>query len=277
MSRLRPSYKQGFARYAAESANPGLWKGLVGLWAPPLGPTGLTLFDHGSFKSNGVLQNMEASGDWVIDERGYSLLMDGGASDEYITFSNPVVTGPPYTINIWVKLTNLPSAHGNEMVAWQFRDADADSQHWNNIRADDTNDFLQFNINDGGTTVLTGTVAVTAGVWEMYTGVVKAADSREVYLNGGGKNTSTASRSPAPWTRAFAGVQQQTSRGDHLNGQIGLITLYDQGLSQAKIQQLYELELGMLELRSRTVVGVTAAPAAGNPWYQYAQETAVAG
>ena len=35
-----PSYEQGFAQSAGESADPNLWDGLSGLWLPSLGPTG---------------------------------------------------------------------------------------------------------------------------------------------------------------------------------------------------------------------------------------------
>lgn len=37
-----PSYKSGFARSAAEAANPGLWDRLQGLWVPNLGVTAVT-------------------------------------------------------------------------------------------------------------------------------------------------------------------------------------------------------------------------------------------
>jgi len=40
-----PSYKSGYAKSASESANPNLWNGLVGAWAPRLGSTGTSLKD----------------------------------------------------------------------------------------------------------------------------------------------------------------------------------------------------------------------------------------
>ena len=39
-SPVRPSYKSGFARSAADSAYPGLWNGLVGAWVPSIGNNG---------------------------------------------------------------------------------------------------------------------------------------------------------------------------------------------------------------------------------------------
>ena len=77
MTLLIPSYKQGFARNAAESENPNLWKGLVGLWAPSLGPTGLTLYDQSGYRNDGTLTNMTPSNDWVVTEKGWALDFDG--------------------------------------------------------------------------------------------------------------------------------------------------------------------------------------------------------
>ncbi len=81
-----PSYKQGYARNAAESAAPGLWKGLVGPWAPSLGPTGLTLRDLSGFGNHGTLTNMDPVTDWVTTgQRGIPWALDiDGTGDDYI-------------------------------------------------------------------------------------------------------------------------------------------------------------------------------------------------
>jgi hypothetical protein len=50
-----PSFKQGFARCAAESEYPQFWDRLYGAWAPALGITGSTLLNFGHAKANGVL------------------------------------------------------------------------------------------------------------------------------------------------------------------------------------------------------------------------------
>ena len=74
----RPSYKQGYARSAAEAANPGLWKGLVFAGMTSLGPTGLTLRDISGRKNHGTLTNNPT---WVKTNKGWALDFDGnGAS-----------------------------------------------------------------------------------------------------------------------------------------------------------------------------------------------------
>ena len=65
-----PSYKQGFARCAAESDKPDLWTGLPGLWMPSLGVTGDTLRDISGYGNHGTLTNMDPATDWVMTEKG---------------------------------------------------------------------------------------------------------------------------------------------------------------------------------------------------------------
>ena len=49
-----PSFAQGFANCAAESAFPDLWRGLVGAWLPALGPSGERLLDRSATRAHGV-------------------------------------------------------------------------------------------------------------------------------------------------------------------------------------------------------------------------------
>ena len=91
-----PSYAQGFARYADESDAPGLWKNLVGLWVPALGPTGVTLHDWSGYKNNGTLTNMAPASDWVATEKGWALDFDG--DNDFIELGT-IPTGHPLQLN----------------------------------------------------------------------------------------------------------------------------------------------------------------------------------
>jgi hypothetical protein len=68
-----PNYAQGFACQRGESACRELWDGLVGLWAPFLGPTGGTLLEWSGRRNDGTLENMTAAADWVLGEKGWAL------------------------------------------------------------------------------------------------------------------------------------------------------------------------------------------------------------
>lgn len=107
ISRGRPSYHQGFARSAGESAYPGLWKDLRGAWIPSLGPTGTTLRDVSGYGAHGTLTNMDPSDDWRISERGYILNYDG-STNEHVLIGNPAhlqITGH-ITVQAWVRFTS---------------------------------------------------------------------------------------------------------------------------------------------------------------------------
>ena len=91
-----PSFAQGFAR-RGESASPNLWTGLVGAWSPPLGPTGLTLFDQSGYGNDGTLTNMDPATDWMMTEKGWALDFDG--SNDYVNCGSNLMN------EVWDELT----------------------------------------------------------------------------------------------------------------------------------------------------------------------------
>lgn len=97
-----PSWKYGFARSAGESDAPHQWDGLIGAWAPLLGPQGAALYDVSGYGRHGVLTSMDPAGDWLVDDRGYYLDFDG--TNDYVTFGD--VCDPldlDYSISCWLK------------------------------------------------------------------------------------------------------------------------------------------------------------------------------
>lgn len=110
-----PSYGQGFASpQHMKPANPGLWKGLIGLWVPSLGPIGLTLFDHSGFGNNGTLTNMDLATDWIMSPNGYALDFDG--SNDYVQITNQYTSldnGKPFSV-AWASRSKeaSPTAEG---------------------------------------------------------------------------------------------------------------------------------------------------------------------
>jgi hypothetical protein len=82
-----------------ESAYPELWDGVVGAWAPCLGPTGLRLHDHSRGMRWGTLTNMDAATDWLVTAGQYALDFDG--VDDYIAAGSlPDFTGD-FTLSAW--------------------------------------------------------------------------------------------------------------------------------------------------------------------------------
>lgn len=96
---MRPSW-QHYGTYD-ESAYPDLWDGVVGYWAPCLGPTGTRLFDVSRYNNWGTLTNMDPPTDWVIDGGQYALDFDG--TNDYTTGTPMQIYGTMnFTLAAWV-------------------------------------------------------------------------------------------------------------------------------------------------------------------------------
>ena len=112
MRGIRPSYHQGYARNASESENPGSWLGLVGAWAPALGPTGSTLRDVSGNNNHGTLTDMDPATDWVISGNprlpGWALDFDG--SNDYIDI--PSFNVANITIEAWIFVSDVADQGG---------------------------------------------------------------------------------------------------------------------------------------------------------------------
>ena len=101
----KPSW-QDYGTYD-ESAHPDLWNGVVGYWAPCLGPTGLRLHDLSRWNNWGTLTNMDAATDWVVDGGQYALDFDG--TDDHIpTRVVPGITSH-VTFSVWFKSRDVSS------------------------------------------------------------------------------------------------------------------------------------------------------------------------
>lgn len=98
-----PSFKNGFARSAGESRYPHLWRGLVGAWAPFLGPTGNMLPDWSGRWNRGTLTSMDIATDWVAASHGgHALDFDG--SNDYVTCGTATALNlTRLTIAAWLK------------------------------------------------------------------------------------------------------------------------------------------------------------------------------
>jgi hypothetical protein len=84
------------------------WDGLVGLWAPALGPTGNALFDLSGRSNHGTMQNMDPATDWVGSPGGWALDFDG--SDDFVEIGVSNVYLPSTTQPLTVLIQALPSS-----------------------------------------------------------------------------------------------------------------------------------------------------------------------
>jgi len=235
-SRVEPSWQNGFARSASESANPGLFEGLIGSWMPSFGPTGKTLRDVSGYRNDGTFTNMFFN-DWVIGERGYVLDFDG--SDDHIVVSDRDLLSPKHvTISSWVNFTDISAGSTVHVVAMK--------DHEYVLQAANSADAIQVGVSFTGTTfnILASSTSATSleGEWH-HIAMTWDGEVLSVYIDGVEDAT----------TSAFSGSIQNTSNdlaigikiaeeGGTVNpllGQISSVNIYDRALSHNEIQQLY--------------------------------------
>ncbi len=259
---ILPSYKGGFARNAAESANPNLWKGLVGLWSPSLGPTGLTLFDHASRKNHGTLTNMDQATDWVVSGspwNGYALNYD--ASNDRVVIQDAPALNISINISVGVWFKKALADDVRQFIAAKGTGiAGPTDDWWMEVQSDDT---LRFAIHKAGGAgrVHSPTLSVADTDWHFGLGTYDGAVVR-LFLDGveAGSGTAFAGTMQNPgnvMVIGTVGVQD----GLTWNGLIGSVALWSRIIVPSESRQLYEQPHAIIQPRSRIVVPAAAVAA----------------
>ena len=86
-----------------ESAFPHLWDGVVGAWAPCLGPTGLRLHDFSRMANWGNFVGLTAADGWTIQGGVYSV--QGGSSAGPRVDSSYLIPATNFTYDVWCRPT----------------------------------------------------------------------------------------------------------------------------------------------------------------------------
>ncbi len=263
-----PTYAQGFARSAAESANPGLWKELVGLWLPALGPTGLTLRDVSGHNGHTSL----TGGDWGnfdrwgITSRGYAVRFnpDGEAGGYAVTIPE---TMNSQGVSEWTLIINtnvMSTAVSREW--WQ----ELSGEFWQNyiVFSGSTNTLIWYTRDTS--TGLTGirNNDLNLSLADPFVGSLAfvyspARSFKGIYFNGELLGSTSTSIDPfnSSWTESVGDF------GEDLNGDCTQVARYNRALVSNEIQQLYVDPYAIVRQRAR-VYPAAAAPAGGttNPF-----------
>ncbi len=262
MSLLIPSYKSGFARNAAKSENPNLWKGLVGLWAPSLGPTGITLRDQSSSQNHGTLTNMDPATDWVASPNGWVLDFDGG--DDYVTIDGlEEDRDGSFSVSVWFKPADIANNVGiilgrgwaTGYVGWALRQK--------NSRLT----FLVPNaaLNGWLANLDCQTGVLVNGTW-YHIVFVKSGDVLIAYQDGEEVDRFTmASAAIGDNGRDFF-IGSGTSNFEAQywwEGQLLSVCIWNRALASSEIQSLYRDSSALLRPRRRVLVAAAAAPPGG--------------
>lgn len=226
MRGLIPSYKGGFARYAAESEAPELWRGLVGAWLPFLGPTGLTLRDWSGRHTHGTLIAM-APDDWVVDGEGYALDF---LTDDSVVMGQ-ALSGYPFSLTAWVCWDDV-----NEDTVVSV--SAGSNAYYHAIMG--LNSFIARTYSSGGgVDDADYNVIPTAGQWYFLVGVWASASSRKIYVDGGFKAEHTGTASAVGTAVTKIGVTADSTPFGYLNGRVSSVCAYNRILTDAEIAWLY--------------------------------------
>ena len=258
-----PSYKQGFARNATQSARPQDWKGLIGLWMPSLGPTGTKLFDLSGYGNHGTLTSMDPATDWVI-RPGWGYALDYDASDDHVLFgAASVLDVEPVTVSVWLKYTSTAERGiinintGSFTNDWQITT--------NNgtpagaivvVRSLTSSDNQQTDsaYNDGVWHLLTGVTAATAAAIKIYIDGLLVASSVVVEGFGSSSGMVLGARNTAPQS--------------NFGGSIGDLRIYDHALTAREVWEQYADPFGIVR-PSQDIIGRVAAAGLSIPVSMY--------
>lgn len=258
----RPSYANNFARSAGESANPNLWRGLVGAWVPGLGVTGSTVQDvsgygnHGTFSAN--------SPRWIQSINGPAVDFDG--VDESIALGN---SGPwDFTSEDFSAIIRLK--YDTSSSGWVLGHGRTSNGGWN---VDVDANRLSLKTYQSAAFQVTNTNILSADVW-YHAAFVRTGADVAIYINGSSNIFSAGTHiDPDSYSANFNIGAFTISTLLEYEGDIDLVEIYKRALTRSEICQLYVDPLAPFRLRRRITYSVPAA-AAGNPWYQYQQQTA---
>lgn len=256
-----PTYRQGFARYAAESEAPELWEGVVGAWLPFLGPTGSTLRDCSGLGRHGTLANMDLATAWVTDVDAwgnaiYTIGFDGDNDSILIPGwepSNPLAGQSACTFSVWLR-PDFDQTYGTEVYILEK------NQRPRFVFSPAIDDFTLV-IFTGGSQRWLATTGLTwnSGEWHNLTGIYNGSTWAS-YWDGKFETsmaaTGTIDDNPS-YNLRIGSFHDGTSPW---LGSLGQVTIYKRALSDSERWQSYIDPYAMWRRRRRVVGYVALVP-----------------
>ena len=257
MSLIKPSFSTGYARNASESANPNLWKGLVGAWMPSFGVTGEKLRDVSGNGNDGTLTNMDAASDWVGTSKGLALDFDG--SNDYAVIPSSKNMNFGFEDFTWSFLTNSnQSQSGTIRTFGNIVSTPWSSNDWIVGQSSPTN-FVFYSHNYSSSTAMFSHY-LPYNQWNRVT-IVRRSNEFSLYINDFfpvQHKTFSGSLDTNDNRPFYAGTSGIFS--ERWAGKIAAINIYNRALSPTEIKQLYLNPSAPFQKKTTTVVSVPTAP-----------------
>jgi len=256
----RPSYSQGFARSAGESAYPQSWAGLIGAWNPALGPTGITtLMDVSGFGNDGSMESILSTA-WAVSNNsrvpGYSLFFDNSPDLIDIginSFDLGIVRHATYMA--WMTTTGGP----NETLISDFN-----SNIGMALRVENNDEYTAF-VYPGNHRI--NTTGLSLAGWHHYTLVLDGANMFG-YVDGIEIGTQTLAEDIGDSAENIKiGSRGDESSTNFLLGELQDIRIYLRAMQPAEVYFNYTVPMAPFRLRSlagiKSPVAITDAELIG--------------
>ena len=279
-SPVRPSYKSGFARSAAESSSPGLWKGLVGAWCVSLGHTGTTTVPDVSGNSRPCILSNIDSGDLVHGRYGAALDMTpDGEHGHVVSSGTPLKPGTGDMS--WSFWANMDTATDNEdFVADRLLGGGGSQEGWVIGKSGNTTSgklvvFLEMSDNSFKNYNKTPAWTVAEGWFQFVVTWCNASDELLLYKNGVNvswtakvtDNSLTGKSCNNPQDTRVYGGRPGTNARD-VNGRMNNTMIWSRAIQPSEIRQLYRDPLAPFRLRQRLPAFSVGEAEAGG-WQPY--------
>ena len=254
-----PSYQNGFAPRDGPPAYPELWDGLVGLWQPTLGPTGLKLFDQSGYHRDGTLTNMDPATDWVTSPHGWALDLDG--TNDYVDCGEISFPGPVSVLFDWAgssSSTSIGGMGGYNGTAWML--------------GPDEGDRVMFYALSGASPAITGLTLGTTR--HTAVGTFMPSTYVRVYLDGGtGGFAEDTSGIPVALTPDVS--IKLGNRGDgtgDILGQLYRAAIWSRILLPSEIQLLHHDPHAIVRLKQRVLFASAGGAPPAPPYWMWARQ-----
>jgi len=261
-SPVRPSYKSGFARSAAESSSPGLWPDHA--WCPTLGATGEVVHDVAGFLDGTLATGMDPASDWVASKFGPVIAFDGASDDITVGTGVTEAIQAASALSITMRIFCTDSASDNALFgSWPnnfllWRDENGGSDRYG-FATKDPVPTITYGSNASAktnqwqtVTVVYNTVANDCSLW---------IDGVSDTVTGGSAPTITGTAQSAAIGADFSGDNSRV-----FNGRIAETLLHHRVLAPSEIRQLHSDPLAPFRQRRFTPT-ISGAAAAG--WQPY--------
>lgn len=246
-SARRPSYQQGFARSAAESAYPQLWSHFAASWATSLGPTGLRVIDSSGHHRDGTINGATAEQFW----NGQSAVLDG--SDDYVEVgSDWLQDGSNYTLALSLK-TDVVNQYKAAFSRYSGND---DSVEVFVLSSGNRLGIGQFQ----SAAMRIEYSPISTGTW--YRVVLSVSDGNGIaWVNG--INAGSYSDLHIETLTGAGAIGRRSSGSYHFDGEIRDVMWWNRSMSSAEAMVVTHDPLAPFRLRRRTQVRVVSG---GSTW-----------